>query len=122
VAKVGTSNPDRAVSLKGCSAQLKNNNNPNGDIHYCLQLLGGIVCVHRLAGRLSQRLLGTSFFKSRNKLNFWPRILVAFLSSLALMTGAFELRLLMGRFELRCILAIIHFLGVLNFPIHLIFL
>jgi len=60
---------------------------PNGDLYCCLQLLGGIVCVRRLAGRLSQRLLRTSFFKSRNKLDFWPRKLVAALSSLALMKG-----------------------------------
>jgi len=60
---------------------------PSGDLHYCLQLLGGIVCVHRLVGRLSQRLLRTSFFKSRNKLDFLPRKLVAALSSLALMKG-----------------------------------
>lgn len=60
---------------------------PNGNIHYSLHLLGGIVCVHRLAGRSSQRLPRTSFFNSRNKRNFWPRKLVAALSSLALMKG-----------------------------------
>jgi hypothetical protein len=58
---------------------------PNGDIHYCLHLLGGVVGVHPLAGHSSQRLLRISFFKSRNKLNFWPRKLGAALSSLALM-------------------------------------
>jgi len=60
---------------------------PNGDIQYCLHLLGVIVCVHRLAGRSSQRLLRTSFFKSRNKRNFWLRKLVAASSSPALMKG-----------------------------------
>lgn len=63
------------------------------------------------------------YCKSRNKLNFWPRKLVAALGFLALIwKGSFELRPLTERFELRCILAITHFLSVPNFPIHLIFL
>jgi hypothetical protein len=31
VAKVGTSNPDRIISLEGCSAHVENNNNNNNN-------------------------------------------------------------------------------------------
>jgi hypothetical protein len=31
VAKVGTSNPDRTISLEGCSEEVENNNNNNNN-------------------------------------------------------------------------------------------
>jgi hypothetical protein len=38
VAKVGTSNPNRTVSLEGCSAKVENNNNNNNNNNEILKL------------------------------------------------------------------------------------